>query len=184
MTEQPAPEQSLKIQRPCPKTWEELEGGERRRYCSECALHVHDAALLTHAEAVRMVRESTERVCMRIERDASGRAIFRDTPALGRVARWTLSAAAGLLAACNGAPADVPEGAGAAAPSAQGAGDPELGQVPTATLGKPMVELGDVALPQEPPLPEPTRLLGEVGIDPGPPGGEPPIGGEPPSGGE
>lgn len=181
MTDQPAPEQSLKIQKPCPKTWEELEGGEQRRYCSECALHVHDAALLTRVEALRMVRESTERVCMRIERDASGREIFRDTPALGRVARWTLSAAAGLLAACNGAPADVPQGA--AVPSAQGTGDPELGQVPTGTLGKPMVELGDVALPHEPPPPEPPRLLGEVGIDPGPPG-EPPIGGEPPSGGE
>jgi hypothetical protein len=180
MTDQPAPERFLKIHKPCPKTWEELEGGDERRYCAECSLHVHNAARLTRAEAVRIVQGSTERVCMRLERDASGNAIFRDTPALGRLARWTLSAAAGLLAACNGAPADGPQGAGSDAPSAQGPGDAELGQIPIETMGKISVELGDVALPPEaaPPPPEPPRLLGEVSIDPGPPSGERPIDGE------
>ena len=174
---EPAPSPSLRIHKPCPKTWEELEGGDERRYCSECSLHVHDASRMTRDAALRLVRESSERVCMRLERDAGGNAVFRDTPGLGRLARWTLSAAAGLLAACNGAPADGPPGAGSGAPSAQGPGDVELGQVPAETMGKISVELGEVALQPDGPPPEPPRLLGEVSIDPGPPG-EPPSGGE------
>lgn len=180
MTDQPAPERSLKINKPCPKTWEELEGDRERRFCSECSLDVHNAALLTRAAAMRMVQESTGRVCMRLERDAAGNAIFRDTPALGRLARWTLSAAAGLLAACNGAPADGSKepGADPSSSSTQGPEDPERAQASVETLGRTMVELGDVALPAEPPPPEPPRLLGEVSIDPGPSSGENERGGD------
>jgi hypothetical protein len=169
MTDRPDSERPLRIHQPCTKTWASLVGGEGRRFCSECSLHVHDAAALTRDEAVRLVRESTGRVCMRIEYDPQGNAVFRDSPG-GRLARWTLSAAAGLLAACHGAPADPASGTGGAA-SVQGAGaEPE--PVPVEAMGRTTEELGDVALPPDgPEPPEPTRLLGEVSIDPGPPNG-------------
>jgi hypothetical protein len=174
MTDRSSPQhESLRIHRPCPKTWEELAGGDERRYCSECSLHVLNAALLAREEAMRLVREAPGRICMRVEHGADGRPVFRDEPAApGRLARWTLSAA-GLLAACSGAPATEPpsSSAGTPVPGAQAGttGGEVLPSEPLEALGR--VKLGDVALPpaEDPAPPEPLRLLGEVSIDPGPP---------------
>jgi hypothetical protein len=144
--------------------WEELSGRGRKRFCSACSLHVHDAAQLKRAEAQRLVAQATSRVCMRIEYDAHGRPLYLDTrPAAPswtrRVARWTLTAAAGLLAACTGSSTPAPGAGNAAAPSP---GPGKLGEVDTSMLGRvaaprliemggitppPRVELGDVAGP-------------------------------------
>lgn len=156
-------ERQLRVQTPCPKTWSELSGAGARRFCSECSLHVHDAAQLTKREAERLVETSTERVCMRMTLDETGAPIYRDSSAhpswAERLKRWALPAAAGLLAACHGsnsAPAVIPS---------DGV-DPESAAT-TIKLGKvaiPVV-LGDVRY-DEPPRRE---LLGEVREAPQPP---------------
>jgi hypothetical protein len=90
----------LHMPHPCPKRWGELQGDNRKRFCSSCSLHVHDTALLTRAEARELLGNGAARVCLRIEYDASGSARFREGR-WTRVRRCVLAAAAGLLAFCS-----------------------------------------------------------------------------------
>ena len=137
--------QPLEIRKPCPRLWEDLQGDERRRFCSECALHVHNSAELTAREAQALVSEAEGRVCMRIEYDPQGAPIHRETR-VARLSRWALSAGAALLAACQGGPSGS-------------AGDPKPVQPPS-RMGKVVAtqRMGDVAVPPERPL----VTLGEV----------------------
>jgi hypothetical protein len=125
MTDQ-QPQQSLRVHTPCHRAWESLEGDRERRFCSDCSLHVLDAALLTREQALRIVRESSGRVCMRLECGPSGQAIFRDSPKRERLAVLALSAAAGLLAACDEATPVVPQDASPGSPSVLVPEEPEL----------------------------------------------------------
>jgi hypothetical protein len=141
MNDQPQPRVPLQIQSPCPKRWADLEGDGKERYCSACALHVHDAAQLTRAEAQALAAETATRVCMRIRYDPSGAPIFRDSPRArpaARLARWALSTVAGVLAACHGSiPGTTPDDPGAEPPS-------KMGKVSAPEM------LGDVAGPSVP----------------------------------
>jgi hypothetical protein len=148
-------ESPLQIRKPCPKTWNELLGDGPKRFCSECSLHVHDASQLTRAQSEALLASATGRVCMRMQLDARGAPVFRDarrTARVARTARWAISAAAGLLAACfrvEPASAPAPE-----TPSPGGGESTEvLGRVVSTEV------LGDVAVP----LPE---RLGEVSWEP------------------
>ena len=141
----PADRPVIQIRTPCPKRWDELVGDERRRFCSECSLHVLNAAQLTRDEAEVLVRDATQRVCMRVEYDQAGAPLFRE-PALRRLARWALASGAALLAACQGS---------VSAP----AHDPAPAEPPS-KMGKVCapVEMGDVAVPP----PERLEKLGEA----------------------
>ncbi|HTF88738.1 MAG TPA: hypothetical protein VK843_10045 [Planctomycetota bacterium] len=147
----------LQIHKPCPKKWDELEGGDRKRFCSACSLHVHDAVKLSEAEARELVTGATERVCMRIQYDASGAAIFRDSkpanmPAVEsrRFGRWFISAAAGLLAACHGSFSETPANT-APVPAGGAPGPTKMGEMVS-------TKMGDVAVP----LPPPREIMGGI----------------------
>lgn len=171
-------ETPLRIQTPCPKRWDELSGSGAKRYCSECRLHVHDAAQLTKAEAQALVSSATSRVCMRMEYDAAGEVVFRDHRALQpiaasnlrgpivRAARWAMTAAAGVLAACQGGSSDA---CSPTSPSNTAPTSTEMGKVSTTVLGDvatpPRIEkLGEVHVVDPPPSPTPPReeTLGRV----------------------
>lgn len=188
----------IEIQTPCPKTWVGLAGDQHKRFCAQCDLHVHNAAELTREEAVELATGSDERVCMRIVHDERGAPIFRDSsPALragsrsdtrigirfgSRLARWSSSCAAGLLALLHAAcqpGAAATSGNQAAAQTGAGAGDPET-SCSTELLGsvavRPPELLGEVALPAqgEPSDPgaqsclEPLETLGRAAVLPEP----------------
>lgn len=155
------PEVPLRIQTPCPKSWSELTGSGSKRFCSECSLHVHDATQLTAAQARELVNNSSSRVCMRMEYDASGAPVFLDTlpsqaesPKLVRFARWALTATAGLLAACGDVSTLAPNDPNAVTDPATTT--TAMGKICAPTMGEvavpPRIErLGDVATP--PPAP-------------------------------
>ncbi len=153
MTRAPhSPESVLEIQKPCPKRWGELIGDEKRRFCSECSIHVHNATQLTREETRELIASAESRVCLRVEYDASGTPLFRERARdkAARAARWALSAAAGLLAACNGGlQSSAPESSGQLN---GGAGPSPTGQAITTE------KLGDFAVPQAPRI----ERLGEV----------------------
>src|SRR5688572_21759655 len=69
----------LRIHAPCTKKWEELSGEGCKRFCSACALHVHDASRMKESEARALVESATSRVCMRLQFDANGTPIFSDS---------------------------------------------------------------------------------------------------------
>jgi hypothetical protein len=147
----------LTIRTPCPKRWEELSGDGRRRFCSECSLHVHNAAAMTRREAEALVAGAEGRVCMRIECDPSGAPVFRE-PRAARLARWAMSAGAALLAACHGGQAPAPT-----APPAQ----PVEAPAPMGGVTTPEITMGKVAAPERmgdvasPPV-QPRETLGEA----------------------
>ena len=158
---QDRPHDQLRIHTPCPKKWEELTGKGRKRFCDACSLHVHDAAQMKREEAHRLVAESSSRVCMRIELDAQGRPLYLDTrptpPSWSRrIARWTLTATAGLLAACYDGATNGTGNEGGVDPTPQPG---KLGQVSTTVLG-------DVAAPRPPDVP--LTEMGEAVVDPEP----------------
>ena len=135
----------IHIRTPCPKRWDELQGDERKRFCSECSLHVHNSSALTRREAEDLVARAEGRVCMRIECDSDGAPVFRDS-ALARVGRWALTAGATLLAACQR------ESVGSVARAEPVEPPSRMGKVAAP------VEMGDVAAP----TPEPLETLGEA----------------------
>ena len=176
MNDETRPE--LEIDEPCPKAWGELEGGGAKRFCHQCSLHVVDGSAMTREAAEDLVRSSDGRVCMRLEVGADGRPIHADAAAeeaqreraRRRILAWGLSAAAGVLSACDdarrrGEPAE-PAG-GDVAPTGQASTDR-----PDAP-GRPPEILGVVCYPEDveavegdaAPEPTPTapfELLGEV----------------------
>jgi hypothetical protein len=197
----------LRIQTPCHMKWSELEGDGPRRWCDRCALHVVDGTALTQREARRMVEQAEERVCMRIVRDGSGRAVHRDdaprSGALGRVLRYGLTAAAGVLVACGDDANTTTDGGR----SQQGGGhvDPNGGggsERPPEIMGEvcfPGGEelMGDVAPPLDPEMldelgavapdrsfeidaaaEEPREIVGRVLVDPSPGDQVPPAPGQ------
>ena len=151
----------IEIETPCPKSWDSLVGDDRRRYCSECELHVHNSAAMTRDEARELARQAGtgdgERVCMRVVRDASGAPVYLDscsTPVAGplerpirlvskgpRAATWVLAAGAALLQACVD---PTPEDAGT---------DPAQATTvpadPVPVPEDPIELLGEVALPED-----------------------------------
>lgn len=146
------PEVPLQIKTPCPMKWDDLAGDGPKRFCSQCSLHVHDGAQLTRDEARELVTSATERVCMRLQFDPSGAPMFRgevaaertvERPRLSaasRIARWTLTTAAGLLAACHRGASNATVVDPTANPS-----PPDI----TRTMGEVCVpeKLGDVQVP-------------------------------------
>jgi hypothetical protein len=154
----------LRIETPCPKAWDDLLGDERKRFCSQCQLHVHNSAELTSSEADELVKTASGRVCMRIVTDEGGTPVFKSarprTDSLRRIARWSLAAGASLLAACRGE-APVP-------PSGNPVGGPP-GGTPQATLGDvcpadPKGDPGGILAGDS--AEDPRVLLGEVACEP------------------
>lgn len=105
----------IRIQGPCSKNWEELDGDDRSRFCLDCGLSVHNLEAMTRAEAHDLVTAPKSRVCVRRVSDESGEPIFLDTPQapartlpfLDRGPLWLRVAAtaiASLVAACRQAP--------------------------------------------------------------------------------
>lgn len=66
------------VRRPCDADWNAMVGDERVRFCASCEKNVHDLSAHTEGEAERLLRGEAGRICIIVERDASGRAITAD----------------------------------------------------------------------------------------------------------
>ena len=53
----------LRISSPCPKSWDDLVGDDRIRYCGQCRLNVYNFAEMGREEVERIVRRSEGRIC-------------------------------------------------------------------------------------------------------------------------
>src|SRR3954463_16718116 len=56
----------VKIAKPCPAAWEEMQpvDGDRVRYCDQCRLQVHNLSAMTGVEAETLLRETAGRLCV------------------------------------------------------------------------------------------------------------------------
>ncbi|MFA7340544.1 MAG: hypothetical protein WC028_27420 [Candidatus Obscuribacterales bacterium] len=76
----------VSIAAPCPVTWAEMEGDERKRFCSLCSLHVYNISEMKRKEAEDFLSANTEGVCLRLFRRADGTLIAKDCPVGRRLA--------------------------------------------------------------------------------------------------
>jgi hypothetical protein len=56
---------SIEVKNACSEDWDKMTGTERVRFCSHCALEVNNISTLTRKQAMKLVRESNGRICVR-----------------------------------------------------------------------------------------------------------------------
>ena len=93
----------------CTKNWADLTGEGQKRHCAACNLHVHNAADLTRSAATDIIKNSQDRVCMRVTFDASGQPIHKDSPPSAFKKAGLALAAGTLLAACQPTQGSAPK---------------------------------------------------------------------------
>ena len=65
--------QQVRVEEPCPMSWDDLAGGgDASRYCAHCNRHVHNLSAMTEDAAQRLVCESAGRLCIAYVPDAYG----------------------------------------------------------------------------------------------------------------
>ncbi len=62
----------------CDKEWDEMEGGDKRRFCDSCDKHVHHISSMTKAQALKFLAARNWDVCVDFFTDAEGETEFRD----------------------------------------------------------------------------------------------------------
>jgi hypothetical protein len=81
MTHAPRLLDQIQIASPCSADWNAMQGDERRRFCEQCKLHVHNLSAMTRDEAEALLLSAASgRVCTRFFRRADGTVLTRDCP--------------------------------------------------------------------------------------------------------
>lgn len=62
----------------CDKGWDEMKGGDRRRFCDSCDKHVHHISGMTEKQARKFLEEHDYEVCVDFYRDDDGHTVFRE----------------------------------------------------------------------------------------------------------
>ena len=76
----------VSIAAPCPVAWAEMDGDERKRFCSLCSLHVYNISEMKRKEAEDFLSANPEGVCLRLFRRVDGTLITKDCPVGRRLA--------------------------------------------------------------------------------------------------
>src|SRR6187399_1951348 len=88
----------IKVKDPCTQDWETMRGNESVRFCDHCVKSVTDLSTMTRKLAMKMVRESNGRVCIRyIEDPHTKKPVFADR--FVHLTRSAPSLAAGVMSA-------------------------------------------------------------------------------------
>ena len=87
--------EAVEVKKPCSESWDEMTGNQKVRFCSHCSKSVNNISEMTRKEAMRLVRRSEGRLCVRYEVHPKTNApIFSER--LSQIARQT-GVAAGVL---------------------------------------------------------------------------------------
>jgi hypothetical protein len=92
------PLEVIKINAPCPASWDQMAGDDRSRYCEHCQKHVFDFAAMPRDEAERLICASAGTLCARVSRDDQGTVITLDYAPAKRRRRWPIWAFTGVAA--------------------------------------------------------------------------------------
>ncbi len=74
------PLNNIKIAAPCSADWNEMMGGERKRFCGECKLNVYNLSGMSQIEAENLLLNSEGRLCVRFYKRADGSILTKDCP--------------------------------------------------------------------------------------------------------
>lgn len=138
-----------------------MQGDERRRFCAQCKLHVHNLGAMSRADANAFVQAKEGRVCVRFFRRADGTVLTRDCPVgLRRKLRraWARAAAMwlalwGSATSCTRPPAN-PE---PPIEPREWRGEMVMGDWAAPPQQEPREVMGKVRAPEPPRTPEPPK---------------------------
>ncbi|HSS20747.1 MAG TPA: carboxypeptidase-like regulatory domain-containing protein [Pyrinomonadaceae bacterium] len=81
----------LRVASPCPKSWEQMTGDDRVRFCDQCQLNVYNLSALSRLEAESLIASTEGRLCGRFFRRADGTVLTTDCPVGLRALRLRVS---------------------------------------------------------------------------------------------
>ena len=81
----------LRVASPCKASWAEMQGTDRVRFCSLCALNVYDVSAMSRKEAELLVQKAEGRLCVRFFRRADGTILTQDCPKGLRAVRMRIA---------------------------------------------------------------------------------------------
>lgn len=64
---------SVDVPIPCDKSWDEMIGNDVLRLCLHCEKDIYNISAMTKKEAKKLLFQSKEKVCIRLERESDGR---------------------------------------------------------------------------------------------------------------
>ncbi|MDG1482438.1 MAG: hypothetical protein P8R54_22805 [Myxococcota bacterium] len=67
---------TLRINEPCHADWSEMNGDEKKRFCSACSKHVHDLSEMTEPQATAVLA-TVEEPCVRYTANSDGTVRFK-----------------------------------------------------------------------------------------------------------
>jgi len=75
-----SPLNNIRIASPCAADWNEMYGGNRKRFCGDCKLNVYNLSGMTRDAAESLIMKAEGRLCVRFYRRADGSVITDDCP--------------------------------------------------------------------------------------------------------
>lgn len=90
----------ITVTSPCQQDWDSMSGNDRVRFCDHCSQQVLNLSQTTRSDALRLVRRSNGRVCIRFHRDPNAQLLARAaSKELHQISRRVSQIAAGVFTA-------------------------------------------------------------------------------------
>jgi hypothetical protein len=82
------------VRNPCPMRWEDMQGDNRKRFCEQCRLTVHNISDMSDVEAAAIIGADGERTCVYMYKKADGTVVTDNCPRALRPIRNKIGAGA------------------------------------------------------------------------------------------
>ncbi|HMT09484.1 MAG TPA: hypothetical protein PKA82_15895, partial [Pyrinomonadaceae bacterium] len=70
----------VSVASPCSASWDAMTGDDKVRLCGQCDRNIYNIESMSAAEAATLMRNATERTCIRMFRRADGTLMTNDCP--------------------------------------------------------------------------------------------------------
>lgn len=70
----------VRVASPCNASWDAMTGDDKVRLCGQCDRNIYNIELMSMSEATTLLRNTTERTCIRLHRRSDGTVMTADCP--------------------------------------------------------------------------------------------------------
>jgi hypothetical protein len=88
---------NLQVASPCSASWDQMQGGDKVRFCADCHLHVYNLSAMTRVEAEALLQEREALPCVRFYQRRDGTVLTQDCPRHLEAVRRSARPAVGVL---------------------------------------------------------------------------------------
>jgi hypothetical protein len=110
--------EKIQVKSPCPADWDSMIGTDQVRFCEHCNQSVHNLSQMTRKRAMRLVANSSGRLCVRYYRHPDGSIVSKSVSRrLARIGRRASRVAAGAFTATLSLSSAVAQGSQSCEPN-------------------------------------------------------------------